>query len=515
MGPCALVMGTRHSGAVDGRCEHSALAACDRVAADVTTDIRYIVLSDLHLGAANSILTPTGAEEAKGEQGPAGAAVGGLIDCLATLVAGNHSGSLPTLVASGDLLDLALSPPEHAVPVLGRLLVGLMAPQRPVVDHEVILLPGNHDHILWEYTREHWFEQHLPEVMQGDLAVPAVRHRIGPMWLDEQPRYEAPLLSELMRGTTHLRDVHLRVLYPDLALAAPDGRRVVLITHGHYIESVSKVMSGFLRALAPRVPEPLDVETMEQENWPWLDFFFSSMTRSGRAGALVGNIYDVLQDEAALSRLLETVARSMTAKSGRLLGTAERLGIRWGVGALVDMVASARERGITTQLLTDDTRDGLGKYLVSLRSRLQADGRALPDDATLVIGHTHKPFSQWWPDDSWPSGGLRLHNTGGWVVDHAAGQPLMGGAVALVSDELDVALVRLYQQIDDPQDWRVTVDAIDSDGPETAFAAHLRSLIGGNPDVFALFADAAGRAVRDRRAANQRLLDGGLESLEG
>ena len=482
---------------------------------DVTTDIRYIVLSDVHLGAPNSILTPTGAEEAKGEQGQAGAVMGGLTDCLATLVAGNQSGRLPTLVASGDLLDLALSAPEHTVPVLGRLLVGLMAPQRPVVDHEAILLPGNHDHILWEYTREHWFEKHLSEVIQGDLAVPAVRHRIGPMWLDEQPRYEAPLLSELMRDTTHLRDVRLRVLYPDLALASPDGCRVVLITHGHYIESVSKVMSGFLRALAPRVPEPLDVETMEQENWPWLDFFFSSMTRSGRAGALVENIYDVLQDEAALSRLLDAVARSMTAKTGRLLGTTERLGIRWGVGALVDMVASARERGITTQLLTDDTRDGLGKYLVSLRSRLKERGCASPNDVTLVIGHTHKPFSQWWPDDSWPGGGLRLHNTGGWVVDHAAAQPLMGGAVALVSDKLHVALVRLYQQIDDPEDWRVTVDAIDSDGSGAPFAAHLRSLIEADPDVFASFVNTAARAVRDRRAANQRLLDSRLEMLEG
>jgi hypothetical protein len=481
----------------------------------MANDIRYIVLSDAHLGAANSILTPTKAEEVTGEQGQAGATMRGLIDCLATLVAGNRGGGLPTLVSSGDLLDLALSPPEHTVSVLGRLLVGLMAPQRPLVDHEVILLPGNHDHLLWEYTREHWFEQHLSEAMQGSLAMPSVRHRIGPMWLDEQPRYEAPLLSELMRDTTHLRDVRLRVLYPDLALASSDGRRVVLITHGHYIESVSKVMSGFLRALAPRVPEPLDVETMEQENWPWLDFFFSSMTRSGRAGALVENIYDVLQDEAALSRLLDAVSRSTTAKSGRLLGTAERLGIRWGVGALVEMVASARERGVTTQILTDDTRNGLGKYLISLRSRLEARGRAVPEDATLVIGHTHKPFCQWWPDTSWPGGGLRLYNTGGWVVDHAVAQPLMGGAVALVSDELDVALVRLQQQIDDPENWHVTVDATDGDGSEMAFAAHLRALIEGNRDVFASFVNTAARAVRDRRAANQRLLDSRLEMLEG
>ena len=89
------------------------------------------------------------------------------------------------------------------------------------------------------------------------------------------------------------------------------------------------------------------------------------------------------------------------------------------------------------------------------------------------------------------------------MVDDATAQPLMGAAVALVSDELDVALVRLHQQIDDPQDWHVTIDAIDGDGSEAAFAAHLRSLIEGDPDVFASLVNRAAQAVRDRRAANQ------------
>ena len=55
----------------------------------MTTDIRYIVLSDAHLGAANSILTPT-----KVERDQAGTVMSGLIDCLATLVAGNQGGRL-------------------------------------------------------------------------------------------------------------------------------------------------------------------------------------------------------------------------------------------------------------------------------------------------------------------------------------------------------------------------------------------------------------------------------------
>ena len=50
--------------------------------------------------------------------------------------------------------------------------------------------------------------------------------------------------------------MRMRVLYPDLVLASPDAEKAVLITHGQYIESASKVMSGFLRMIAPQIPEP-------------------------------------------------------------------------------------------------------------------------------------------------------------------------------------------------------------------------------------------------------------------
>ena len=71
---------------------------------------------------------------------------------------------------------------------------------------------------------------------------------------------------------------------------------------------------------------------MEEENWPWLDFFFSSMTRSGKPGALIAGIYDVAQDRHDLDALVDVVARNVTAHSGRSVGALERFGIRRGVG---------------------------------------------------------------------------------------------------------------------------------------------------------------------------------------
>jgi UDP-2,3-diacylglucosamine pyrophosphatase LpxH len=480
----------------------------------VTNDIRYIAISDVHLGAANSILTHLEGATTQVDTKRASPVMALLVDCLHALVAGNTGVTRPTLIAHGDLIDLALSAPELAVAVFGQFVLALLTADRPLVDDEIVLLPGNHDHLVWEYARERWLEDHLPDVMHGELPQGfSTSRRIGPLRLDAEPRFESTLLSALVQRSSHLAEMRMRVLYPDLVLSSLDGEKAVLITHGQYIESASKVMSGFLRMIAPQIPEPADVATMEEENWPWLDFFFSSMTRSGKPGALIAGIYELAQDTHDLDELVDVVARNVTARSGRLVGALERWGIRRGVGSVVDRIATARERGVTTQLLTSDTRAGLSTYLGSLRSRLEKDMPRLPADTSLVIGHTHKPFREWWPDDHWPGGGLRVFNSGGWVVDHAMPQPLMGGAVVLINDELDVALVRMYQQIDEPDDWRITVDTVEPGAGGEAFAAHIRSLIHVEEAPWSSFSATAAAVIRERREHMSEVLQGKLEVL--
>lgn len=480
----------------------------------MTNDIRYIAVSDVHLGADNSILTATIEDTGRVDTSRPSPVMVLLVDCLRALVAGNAGDTRPTLIAHGDLVDLALSEPARAVAVFGQFVMALLSTDRPLIDDEIVLLPGNHDHLIWEYTRERWLEDNLFDLMHGEVPEGfTTSRRISPLRLEAEPRFESALLSGMMRRWAHLADMRMRVLYPDLLLSSPDGARAVLVTHGQYVESASKVMSGFLRMLAPQIPEPADVATMEEENWPWLDFFFSSMTRSGAPGALAAGIYDVSQDPHDLDVLVDVVAHNVTARSGRLVGAAERWGIRRGVGAIVEHIATARERGITTQLLTADTRTGLSTYLGSLRSRLAQDGAPLPADTSLIIGHTHKPFREWWPDDHWPGGGVRVFNTGGWVVDHTVPQPLMGGAVALINEELDVALVRLYQQITEPDDWRITVDTVAPGPGGEAFAEHIRSLIRPSEAPWSSFSTTAAGVVRDRREHMSAILEGKLSKL--
>ena len=220
----------------------------------------------------------------------------------------------------------------------------------PVVADEVILLPGNHDHLTWDYARQRWLEDRL--VAAGGRLDGDPSHRIGPMLLDREPAIVSVPLTALLRASTGRAGASVRVLYPDLALPSADGRRLVLVTHGHYIDPVCTSMSEFARLFAPHAKLPADAETLERENWPWIDFFFSSMTRSGRPGELVELIYEALQDEQAFERIVDAVARNVTIDQGRLKGGAERWTIRHVAGGLAGKLAAARERGDQSGVLS-------------------------------------------------------------------------------------------------------------------------------------------------------------------
>jgi len=472
--------------------------------------IKYVVLSDVHLGAENSILTQLEAGTTTADTHVPSPALLALADCLAVL-AGGGDGDRPTLIAAGDLIDLALATSERAFPVFGQFVKALADREDPPFADEMIFLPGNHDHTIWAFTRERWLEDQVAATHQ--LTALHGGRRTGPMLLEREPDVESTLLTALMRRWSGRPQARMRVLYPDLALCSEDGSRSVLVTHGHYIDSVSMVMSGLLRLFAPQVPKPSDVETMERENWPWVDFFFSSMTRSGKPGALVESIYDALQDPKALEGLVDLVARNISADAGGIKGDTERWVIRSVVGRVLEKFACERDRANLTELLGDGSKAALQTYVSALRERLVADTGSLPGQASLIIGHTHKPFSQWWPDETWPAGGLAVVNTGGWVVDHFAPQPLQGGAVALVSEDLDVVLLRMYQQVDDPSAWRIAVEAVAEQPGAAGFAERVRGLIDAAAPPWSTFSEAAAALVAERRREMELILQGKLKVL--
>ena len=112
-------------------------------------EIRYVCLSDLHLGAANSVLTHL---DDAGERvaGPA-PLLQGVLRGLRQLLEASGTTTPPTLVLHGDLFELALTTTEMAADTFGHFVAEAWGgPEAPLFAPEVLFVPGNHDHHLWE-----------------------------------------------------------------------------------------------------------------------------------------------------------------------------------------------------------------------------------------------------------------------------------------------------------------------------------------------------------------------------
>jgi len=477
----------------------------------VSNDVRYIVLSDLHLGAENSILTSLQAGTTLADSQHASPVLTALVDCLRRIVGANEGGELPTMVAGGDLVELALAAPALSLPVVAQFAEALVSGE-PVVRDEAVFVPGNHDHHLWEMSRESMIADFLRAGTPRERE-PTTWHTSS-MFLEQPPFYGAPLLEDAVHYLRDTRRAQVRVVYPDLALTSANGERAVFVTHGHYMEPVGTLFSAMARLADPSSP-PLDtVDLVERENWAWVDFFWGSMGRSTRTGALIEKLYDSMQDPRAVQAMLGGLALSVTRHQSPWLAGLESWGIRRVVGRIVANKLHERERNKTDEVLGEGSRRGLASYFTAMRNTFERQlERPLPSDVTMVVGHTHKPFSQWWEEPGWPAGGVRVFNTGGWVVDHVAPQPLMGGAVVLVSDDLDVVSLRVYQQEDTPSSWEIVVETVKPTAAGERFAAHVRSLVEPGAEPWSTFVATVDELVSERREAMRKILEGELELL--
>ena len=85
-------------------------------------DIHYICISDLHLGADNSLLTHLGPKIGDVDPYRPSEVLEELANCLRELVRRNKGTVKPTLILNGDLLELALAEDNIALMVFERFL---------------------------------------------------------------------------------------------------------------------------------------------------------------------------------------------------------------------------------------------------------------------------------------------------------------------------------------------------------------------------------------------------------
>jgi hypothetical protein len=418
------------------------------------TDIRYVIVSDLHFGAENSMLTSLTERSATSTDTGFSAdpqrpspVLTGLVRGLRELT--RDQDRPPTLILAGDILDLALSPDETAAMVF-RLFAHLaFADGPPVFDPVIHYVPGNHDHHEWEMSRESQYVSYAcAQQPQATLASPWHTTRLVPG--DERPTASSALLTGLIRSQAGLAaGVEVRVSYPNLALRAPDGRRCLIVSHGHFTESIYTLMSRLRDILYPgqRQAGPADIERLEEENFAWIDFFWSTLGRSGQVGTDMGLIYADLTSPSDIDALVSNLTSALLAKGKgpAWLHPVEARVLNAIFRREANHVARS-ERGTPTVALTDAGRTGLRDYVEGpVRQQVRQEWGEIPPDVTFVYGHTHKPFADRWTVPGFPSP-VRIVNTGGWVVDTADPAPVQAGVAVLVSDDLQAASLQFYRQ---------------------------------------------------------------------
>ena len=82
------------------------------------TDIAYVVLSDLHLGEEDSLMTCLDAESLEADPFKPSPILKCLVNCLRDLLSYNTGQEKPVLVLNGDALDLAFGTTSNALMTL-------------------------------------------------------------------------------------------------------------------------------------------------------------------------------------------------------------------------------------------------------------------------------------------------------------------------------------------------------------------------------------------------------------
>jgi len=316
-------------------------------------------------------------------------------------------------------------------------------------------------------------------------------------------------LEGIIQRYAHLKDEKFKIgtVYPNLALLTEDHRRCAIFTHGHFAESMYLLMSTMRGLMFPKAARPELTWDYEAENFAWIDFFWSTMGRSGAVGTDVEIIYDKLQSESQLRLLINNLASGLANRPGRA-GWKNWLEARLlkKVFNLVLFAAANADRTQTDDYLTDDAKKGLQSYIegaVLKQIKIERNGN-IPPNVAVIFGHTHKPFQSQMKFDGYEPG-VNVYNTGGWVIDSKDPHPKIGGAVVLADENLNLTSVRMYNEVKDASAYAVKVEtATKPDDAKNPFHERITGLVDAEKNPWKAFSDTAASEI-PRRVANLQI----------
>jgi hypothetical protein len=497
----------------------------------MVTNIRYICLSDTHFGDEGSLLTCLKPASSDPDPSRPSEVMVELVRCLRHLVAQNPDQTQkPTLVLNGDVLELALATEPTALMTFETFLSLVLASRGDGLFSQIVYIPGNHDHHVWETARESQYVEHITSrwVPVGDPLPPA--WHTTRLSVKEGRREVVPhLLDQIIKHRLGIHDVPIAVHYPNYGVFSDDKRRGVIFSHGHLVEPLYTLMSRLRTYLVKNAAMPRLFWEIEQENFAWIDFFWSMMGRQGDAGKEVEIVYKSLQDEEQLRKLADQLAEGIAKEHDRdvkLLRPREWWNKHLAMlvlHGLLSWVGKLERKDVEVvaadEPLSREIHDGLVLYMDQpLREQIMLErDEVMPEDLTFVFGHTHKPFEKDMRFDGYPEW-VDVYNTGGWVIETKDPSPLHGGAVVLVDDHYDATSIHLFH------DWgergaplvdRVEVrSSLHRAKEPNALFEHVSRLVQPDAEPWRSFSEAVGQAVRMRRQNLRDMIARASEAAE-
>ncbi|MEK7397142.1 MAG: metallophosphoesterase [Candidatus Poribacteria bacterium] len=433
-------------------------------------NIRYVCLSDMHLGEKDSLLTnlnDKGAIDTK----KASPVMEQLVKCLKYIISeSNKDGIKPTLVLNGDIFELALAEMNTAAMVFDRFLE-LIKPYGDRLFKDIVYIPGNHDHHFWEIAREDQYVNYITKkIEQGDDMKPPW-HTTNVFMEDPHnlmvPAYFINNLIERYARPSGAKRFNASVAYPNFGIVKKfkdKSNRCIVFHHGHFIESIYMLMSNLSELFSQddknNNNESKEIWQIEGENFAWIDFFWSTMGRSGDVGEKVEFVYESLDSKERVNELINILSKNLAKKYGKkgiIPDKIESMEIKFVLQEIAKRYILEKKQ--IDSLLGDDSEDGLLRYLnIYLKKRLLDEKPDLVQyDLTFVFGHTHKPYQRVTQLEKYTNE-VGFYNSGGWTIDIAKVKPLHGGAVILIDDDFNVASLRIYNEAQKQGDYKVKVE---------------------------------------------------------
>ena len=355
------------------------------------TAIRWVCISDLHLGALNSLLTNVSADGERVDASAPSPVLTALGDCLRSLRQPGQDP--PELIVLGDLFELALTAPEDAAATFSQF-IGAVRPGEhdAAVAPALRFVPGNHDHHLWSRATDDRYLRLLEEDPSAAPG-PSDRHATHLLPANDRIPVRDRFIEILAKRGNSAQAVTVEQSYPNLGLVGDSGRRAVILSHGHFIEPLYRMMSLLDTVFGTSRSGAVEAWQLEADNGGWIDFFWSSMGDSGDVMRVTRSLYESLQSHEAMHAEIEAIERAIKV-AGRAGGRAD-IEAHTVAGMLRACVGTAvRERHRPGITLSPHAEEGLLTFLNGAVATQTAAEIGRPEDVTFVFGHTHKAFCE-------------------------------------------------------------------------------------------------------------------------